>query len=302
MKRELRLLLTSECNYNCFFCHREGVNPNSNKEAFIADDYAFLYDICNEIYPSDRVTISGGEPLIRNDIGEILTLFRSKKVKLTLVTNGSLLKKNCELISKNVDRINISLHTLDCNVYKEITKTNVKALEKTIDGIIALSQTGNMISIRFNITLVKGVNDDHKVLNNLIDFAQKVGASIKFIELYPKTLEAFAPLTYVENYLLKNGFNFLEQDDRQIIYKREEQIVALTQIFCAFSEKLMKRGDFCKEKQDLFITPTGGIKICMNNQLEIPIKEEVINRDDLGLSNKILKATALFGNCNLKKG
>lgn len=89
--RELRLLLTGSCNYNCFFCHHEGLQEEKQRPVFNAEDYTYLYKAFRDLYLSDEITATGGEPLVRSDIFDVLKSLKEAQSKTTLVTNGSLL-------------------------------------------------------------------------------------------------------------------------------------------------------------------------------------------------------------------
>lgn len=291
-------MVTSACNYRCGFCHHEGISVPED-ELLSAEDYLFLYDVFNELYPNDSLTITGGEPLVRSDIEEILKFFKNHSVKTTLVTNGSLILKNVEIISKYVSRINVSLHSLDCNLYSAITGTNRNALMHVQNGLKELRKNSSTIDIRLNVTFVKNVNDNLDAIQNLVEFANTLNASIKFIELYPNSDEMFVPLNILSSFLDNLGYEIYSQDDRQISFCKSERRVVLTQIFCAYSERLKNRSDFCKEKQDLFITPSGKIKTCINRNSGVSIGQDILNRSSVMLKFKILKAINLFGNCSL---
>ena len=71
MDKELRLIVSRRCNYDCYFCHGEGVEKGT-EEVFSSDDYKFLVDFCKRKYGWDTVTLTGGEPLIREDILDIV--------------------------------------------------------------------------------------------------------------------------------------------------------------------------------------------------------------------------------------
>ena len=298
MKRELGLLVTSACNYRCGFCHHEGISFPED-ELLSAEDYLFLYDVFNELYPNDSLTITGGEPLVRSDIEEILKTFKEHSVKITLVTNGSLILKNIETISRYVNRVNVSLHSLNSDLYRGITGTNKNALVLVQEGLKELRKNSPAIDIRLNVTFVKNVNDNLNAIQDLVDFANTLNASIKFIELYPNSDEMFVPLNVLSSFLDTLGYKKYSKDDRQILFYKNEQQVTLTQIFCAYSEQIKSRSAFCKEKQDLFITPSGKIKTCMNRNSGVFIGQDILNLDSMMLKFNILKAINLFGNCSL---
>ncbi|MFV0625906.1 MAG: radical SAM protein [Alphaproteobacteria bacterium] len=296
MKRELRLLVTSACNYRCGFCHNEGVDF-AEDEKLSADDYIFLYKVFNEMFPNDEITITGGEPLVRSDIGDILKAFKSIDVKTTLVTNGSLIFKNIDILTKNVSRVNVSLHSMNSKLYQSITGTNKNALFHVKEGLAMLKSTSSNIVIRLNSTFVKGANNSLDAVQSIISFASTINASVKFIELYPKSSKLFVPIEIMVSYLEELGYTLLFHDDRQSSFQKDEEIVYLTKIFCAYSEHFKNRQEVCRDKQDLFITPSGKIKTCMNNNFGVSIYEDILNRDSKKLKYNILRAINLFGNC-----
>ena len=70
MGRELRLLVTNDCNFDCYFCHKEGQKAISTA-ILDNDDYEFLFKTGQKGYGFNTTTITGGEPLLRKDILEI---------------------------------------------------------------------------------------------------------------------------------------------------------------------------------------------------------------------------------------
>lgn len=297
--RELRLLITNSCNYNCFFCHHEGLQEKQehNLNAF---DYAYLYKAFRELYLNNEITVTGGEPLIRKDIFEILKALKEANAKTTLVTNGSFLEEAYQ-VGTYVDRINISLHSLDKNIYHSVVGTN--SLDKVINGIHKIIEKYPNAQIRFNTTILKGLNDDKKNISQLLDFTSELKASIKFIELYPASKSNFVPLSVIENILKQKQFEKIRSNERQIIYLKDNAITAvLTKIFCAHAATSKKPTEYCSAHQDLFITPDGGIKTCMNTNEEISILNAIRNRDIKRLSHQLNLAISQMGkHCNQRK-
>ena len=68
--RELRFLVTQRCNYNCVFCHGEGLQSTKN-DLLTPEDIRFLYSVGRECYGITTATLTGGEPLVRKDIIDI---------------------------------------------------------------------------------------------------------------------------------------------------------------------------------------------------------------------------------------
>ena len=126
-KKELRLVVTEDCNYDCEFCHKEGMKKYENSKLNFAD-YAYLFKICKENYNWDEVTITGGEPLVRKDIQEIVKALYDEDAKITIVTNGELLNKNVDIL-KYIHRINLSIHSLVPEQYDKIVRRKNKLNE-----------------------------------------------------------------------------------------------------------------------------------------------------------------------------
>ena len=71
MNKELRLIITRACNYDCYFCHGEGVSKDC-KSLLNSEDYEFLVKSCNQLFGWNTVTLTGGEPFVRKDCRDII--------------------------------------------------------------------------------------------------------------------------------------------------------------------------------------------------------------------------------------
>lgn len=284
--RELRILITQKCNYNCSFCHKEGVN-STKKDLLTIDDYLFLYSFLRDNYGWETVTITGGEPLC-NKITPLLSkeLFNNN-AKTTIVTNGSLILKYLE-ICNYVERINISLHTLNHNKYQQITNGNY-SIEKIKSNISNLRKIFPNINIRLNCTLINGINTEKQEILNLLDFAYLNNSSIKFIELLPEkeTLNLFYPIKNLERILQEENYFLLEESAIQKIYIKGNHIVILSRIVCSLSRQLKTSKPHCNDTNSLFLTSDGNIHPCMKNSFEISILDEIKNRDKILLNGKL---------------
>lgn len=136
------------------------------------------------------------------------------------------------------------------------------------------------VQIRLNTPVTKGINDDVECISRILDFAKSIKGSVQFIELFPKTAYGFVPLADIEPILQQCCFTYTPADNGQAIYSRDDGVkVVLTRCFCAHAERMENPSLYCKENQDLFITPSGGIKTCMNTSNEILVADAVKNRD-----------------------
>lgn len=116
--KALRIVLTQDCIYNCNFCHKEGINERREK-LLNSSIIEKIYLAANEKLGITKITLTGGEPLTNADIYEIVEKLKGNGAKVTITTNGYFLDKYLK-IGKIVDKINISLHTIDKTVFDQI--------------------------------------------------------------------------------------------------------------------------------------------------------------------------------------
>lgn len=285
--RELRLLLTQKCNFKCNFCHKEGVT-SIKKELLDYQDYLFIYQTLKRLYGWETVSITGGEPLCRPEIKQILENLYKDNAKITLITNGSLLNKNIE-ICQWLNRITISVHTMDSDKYKEIIGTSFE-LNKLISNLIEVRNQNPTTNIRFNCTIVKGINDKEQDILKIINFAENLGASIKFIELLPNSKEDennFVSIDEIEKILFKQNYNLIETSPLQKIYSNGNTTIVLARIVCSISKQLGTAYPHCTTTNSLFLAADGTIKPCMRNDFEINMLQEIKDRDIEGIENKL---------------
>jgi len=151
--KHLRISVTSKCNMNCIYCHNEGMK-NVGEDMSLDE----IVEICKAFHSLgvEKVKITGGEPLVRRDIVEIVAEMPKFK-EISMVTNGYYLSKFAEELKEvGLDRVNVSLDTLNPETYKFIT--GVKGLEKVLDGIESAYNAG-LTPIKLNMVVMKGINE-----------------------------------------------------------------------------------------------------------------------------------------------
>lgn len=297
--RELRLILTKSCNYKCVFCHDEGITNNAS-DKLNSNDYSYLYNIAKNEFGFNSTTLTGGEPLIRNDIEKITQKLYDKGSKITLTTNGYYLKEKTN-IGKYVERVNVSLHTLNKNKYESIVDKK-NTLDNVIEGIKTFHYNNPEVEIRLNATIVKGINSEEKDIAEYIKFAEENGTSIKFLELYPNNAENFVTITVIEDFIENLGYNKIHPITRRSDYHNGSTLIGLSKIFCSSAEDKINPSNYCYENNDLFVTPNGKLKPCRLNNLEIDILSEVKLQMDKKLIEKIVQGFNFLGKeCELSK-
>ena len=131
----------------------------------------------------DEIRLTGGEPMLRPDIVEIVARISSIKnaPKLSMTTNGLVLAKLAKpLVDAGLRRINISLDTLDREVFKKMTHRD--RIEDVFAGIAAAKEAG-LLPVKINTVLLRGVNDGEAV--SLLKWALAEDLNLRFIEQMP---------------------------------------------------------------------------------------------------------------------
>ena len=287
------MIITQNCNYQCYFCHREGIDRES-KSILNHQDYEYLFSVCQEEFGWNEVSITGGEPLMNKEVDKIIENIHEKGGKITIITNGELLLEHKKIIPY-LKRINLSLHSLDKEKYEHIIGKKDK-MDKILKNIAYIRNIYPNVDIRLNVVLTKGVNNTKENILEMLDFSEKIGGSIKFIELYTDKKEDIVKLEFVEEILQENNYKYYESSNVAKKYMTNGKIdVVLSRIFCANAEKHFNPAYYCNKYNDLFITPDGYINICRKRTDEISILKEVKDRNRKGLLKKINEALNSIG-------
>ena len=212
----LRVSVTDRCDFRCVYCMSENMSFLPKADLLTLEE---LDRLCSAFVAKGvrKLRLTGGEPLVRRGI---MTLFSSlsRHLKsgaldeLTVTTNGSQLGKYAaELKACGVERINVSLDTLDPDKFRAITRWG--DLDKVIAGIDAAQAAG--LKVKINAVALKGVNEDE--LADLVAWSHGRGMDITIIEVMPlgdvgdDRLDQYLPLSMVRARLAER-FSFEDID------------------------------------------------------------------------------------------
>jgi len=179
--------VTDECNYRCFFCHIEGDPIGSprplglGRHSMAPHDYYVVARAARALgIRSFKVT--GGEPLVRRDIVEVIRSIKEgagNAVDMSMTTNGYLLAVYARALREaGLERINVSLHSLNRERYKAIT--GVDGLDAVLKGLDEALRVG--LKVKVNVTVTKINKDD---VWDVISYASSRGFRVQLIELQP---------------------------------------------------------------------------------------------------------------------
>ena len=180
----LRVSVTDRCDLRCVYCMKEKMQFLPRKDILTLEEIERLCDNFIDL-GVEKIRLTGGEPLVRSDIIKLIEKLNNKKSttnlkEITLTTNGTLLKKYAKQLKDNgVERINVSLDTINPEKYNQITRFG--NIEKVIDGINeAIDQD---IKIKINTVVIKDFNENE--IEDLINWTNSKKIDLTFIEVMP---------------------------------------------------------------------------------------------------------------------
>ena len=179
----LRVSVTDRCNFRCQYCMPEdGVDFEERQDLLTADEIEEVVGI----FVDDgvrKVRLTGGEPLLRPELPEIVDRLTDLDdlEHVAITTNGYLLGRKAEaLADAGLDSLNVSLDSLDDEMFEELTRLG--DLERVLDGIETARDHG-LTDLKLNTVVVGGYNDHE--LEDLANFAIDRGLILRFIEFMP---------------------------------------------------------------------------------------------------------------------
>ncbi|MBL8862199.1 MAG: GTP 3',8-cyclase MoaA [Planctomycetes bacterium] len=178
--RNLRLSVTDRCNLRCAYCMPEEDYvwlPRADILDF--EEIARIVDAFTDC-GVERVRLTGGEPLLRRELPELVRLLAAKPAlrETALTTNGILLAElAADLQAAGLTRVTVSLDTLRPATFRVLARRD--GLERVIAGLQAARQVG-FIGTKLDSVVLRGTNDDEIV--SLLQFAREIDAELRFIE------------------------------------------------------------------------------------------------------------------------
>ena len=240
-------------------------------------------------YSSDiRKSVSANEKL-KIDVERykgVITSLKEEGAIIKITTNGYFLKENL-WIGDMVDKINISLHSINKEKYEEISKVK-DSYDKVINGIKELRFQYPTLKIGINTVLLRNVNDSKDEIEGLIKFSSSIKADLKFIEAYPKNIKGYVDINEIIKKIETMGYIHQKNNFRKSVFSDGSHTIYIQKCTCsAVSEKEDKQS-VCKENNDIYITQDGIINLCRQSDEKINLYNIIKNRKD-GELIKVIK-------------
>jgi cyclic pyranopterin phosphate synthase len=280
--RNLRVSLTDRCSLRCTYCM-----PNDFAAWIPNDDLLTTNELLTVIEVAveqgiNEVRLTGGEPLLRPDIVEIVDRIAglANAPRLTLTTNGLKLKELAQPLAKaGLNRINISLDTLSRERFKKLTYRD--RFDDVIEGLHAAKAAG-LFPIKVNTVLLQGLNDDEAPA--LLEWALKNEYALRFIEQMPldaggiwdRATMVSADQIYAD---LSRNYELTPVDGRGSS-PAEEFYINGTQATVGIIGSVTR--PFCGACERLRLTSDGQLRSCLFSNEEVDVRKVLRdeNKDD----------------------
>ncbi|MXV62767.1 GTP 3',8-cyclase MoaA [Natronorubrum sp. JWXQ-INN-674] len=181
----VRVSLTDRCNFDCVYCHNEGLGDtrgpmDPQDDEMSTDDVVTFLEVAAE-FDVDAVKFTGGEPMLRQDLTEIIER-TPDQMEVSLTTNGTFLPGRAEdLVDAGLDRVNVSQDALDAEDFAAVTKSG--AYDKVLEGVDAALEAG-LDPVKLNMVVFEHTAG---YVPEMVDHvAENEGLQLQLIEYMPE--------------------------------------------------------------------------------------------------------------------
>ncbi|TDO78311.1 cyclic pyranopterin phosphate synthase [Halanaerobium saccharolyticum] len=264
----LRISITDRCNLRCRYCMpAEGVENKNHQDILSYEDILKIVKTGIEL-GIKKVRITGGEPLVRLGVEDFVSKLNKLGLEdISMTSNAVLLAEKAKKLKEaGLQRINISLDTLDPQKFKEISRRD--NLAKVLKGIRAALRVG-LEPVKLNVVVMKGINDDE--IFDFVELSRREKLSIRFIEYMPLGGEAEAEKFISSSeikHLIQASFELLpavSTGNGPATYFKLQGAEGTIGFISAMSEH------FCSSCNRLRLTADGKFKPCLAGNQEIKI-------------------------------
>lgn len=268
----LRLSVTDHCNLSCFYCRPSEAVRHLKREEFLSfEEISHLVSLAVD-WGIRKVRITGGEPLLRNNIIKLVEMLSGIEGirDLPITTNGVKLEEFAPLLKEaGVSRVNVSLDSLNKKGFARTTGQD--NLGQVLRGIKVAKEVG-LEPIKVNVVVLKGINEGE--ILDFINFALENNLIIRFIEYMPT------------NGLEQNDWYFSNSRVKEIIERKWGSLEPIsflagsvaryykiddTKVVLGFISPISQ--PFCHQCNRLRLTAMGKLKPCLASNLEIDVRK-----------------------------
>jgi cyclic pyranopterin phosphate synthase len=257
---DLRVSLTDRCNFDCFYCHNEGLGdtrgPREPTDDEMATDTVELIARVAHGYGIRNYKFTGGEPTLRTDLGTIVeTVAAMDGTEVSMTTNGVYLDGRAdELRRRGLDRVNVSMDAPDEEAFREITRGGI---ERVYDGIDAALDAG-LAPVKLNMVMAAPMRPH---LDDMLDYVgSREDLRLQIIEYMPELVgerDRAVDIDAVKDELADRA----DEVRTRRMHHRDRYVIdgSLVEVVDP-----VENPEFCAHCHRLRVTHDGKIKGCLN--------------------------------------
>lgn len=268
----LRISITDRCNLKCFYCRPEEHDFIPREEILSYEDMTRLVKALKK-YGLKTVRITGGEPLLRQDLDVFIKMLKDVGIEdIALTTNAITLKKHAKALKEaGLSRLNISIDSLNPQLFYDITKGRLKDV---IKGIEEAKKYG-IEAIKINAVIIRNLNEKEAL--DFVEFGKEYELEIRFIEMMPIgqgyidwKKEMVEPLERVKNMIEEKYGELIPTTS---IGSGAARVYLIPSINTKVGFITPITNPFCDGCSKLRLTVEGNIKLCLRTDEEIVAKD-----------------------------
>jgi len=256
---DIRISVTKRCNFGCVYCHDEGLGPvartrSPHGEEMTPTEVERLISVARE-FGIRSVKFTGGEPLVREDLEEIVDRTVEQIPDVSLTTNGSMLESRAEALrDAGLKRVNVSVDSIDPEQFRSIRKG---ALAPVLRGIREALRVG-LKPVKLNMVVFR------PTLANIPRMIEYVGSTeglkLQLIQFMPELVthpEWMVDIESVRRWLEEHASRVLvrEMHHRRVYLFREAEVELVDPVY---------NSEFCANCHRIRVTHKGELKGCLN--------------------------------------
>ena len=273
---KLRISITDRCNFRCNFCMPIQPVWLPHDEILTFEEIVRTTKVLSQM-GIDRIRLSGGEPLVRNDVETLVSMLsKVEGIKsIGMTTNGSLLAAKAPALKRaGLSSVTISLHSLKPERFDKITGTN-GIFDKISEGI-EVSRSLGFKPLKINCVITRGDNDDE--IMDFARFAHETGVTVRFIEYMP-----FDGTKLWDVHRVITGNEIIDKINRVYPLAKIEREAGSTAIVYSFEDGsegeiatiTSMSAPFCGDCDRIRITADGKVVPCLFSKDEYDIKSKL---------------------------
>ncbi len=273
----LRISLTDNCNLRCFYCMPEEdyefTPPTGLMQPDEIESIAKIF-IAQGV---NKIRLTGGEPLVRKDVANIIMRLSKLPVQLTITTNGTRLHEFADLLENaGIHSLNISLDTLNKEKFSLMTKRD--QFERVYGNIQLMILRG--FHVKINMVVIKNLNHDEII--DFVRWTRNEPVHVRFIEFMPFTgnrWESHKVFTWQQILeMISSEFDILPLEKEKHETAKKYIIPGHRGTFSVISTM---SAPFCSDCNRMRLTANGKMKNCLFSQSETDLLTPFRNKEDI---------------------